>query len=82
MGKYLTTFQVQTVIGLNEPQKQTARQLVNLFFIGRPQLRSLNEPVTPAHSEAHYSLNRQRQVTLEVGLKSDGNYEVIKVVQK
>lgn len=79
-SKYLKKFQISTTIGLDELQKQDARHLINLFFIGRPKMKSLDEPITTKHSDAHWALNRQRSVVLEIGLMTDGNFEVIRVV--
>jgi len=78
--KYLAKFKVYPVIALDYDARKKATFLLNKHYVGRPHLKP-NEKVTKDHEDSHWNKEKHRGICLQVGLKTDGTFEVIKVIQ-
>lgn len=77
--KYLAKFKVYSTIALDYDSRKKATHILNQHYLGREYLKT-NEKVTKDHEDSHWNKEKHRMVTLEVGLKTDGSFEVIKII--
>lgn len=82
MTKYLATFKVPVTFYLSKQQIDEAYRVINLKFLGREKFKSLKEPASREHQEAAHAANRHYSVMLEVGMKEDGELELIEARRK
>ncbi len=77
MPKYLEVFKVPISVHLDPVQQDVANRAINMKFLGRPLLLSLEETVSKEHLAAAYALCRHYTIYVDVGLLPDGRLEMI-----
>lgn len=76
-GKYLTTFDVQVDVKLDQGQLCDANRALNLHYTGKSFVL-MHETVGKEHRDAAYSAHATNRKTIRVGLLPDGSLEIIK----
>lgn len=78
--KYLAKFKVHVNVGLGYDVRKKGMQLLNEHFTGKSTVNA-RKTVSMEHRVSHENIHRYAIVTLEVGLKEDGNFDVLRIVE-
>jgi hypothetical protein len=73
MAHYLTTFEIEVDVQLNDIERQQAMRVLNRYHTGKEK----PEFITLAQAQALYASSLNYRRTLTVGLRPDGKLEVI-----